>query len=95
MNRISITEIITLPKPVCVVVDGYCNHADTTSESIDFGYADPVQCDYVDDWRDCAVCVKCGATYNEYDNSWILKKKYDKSIDDILGLKVEKDWEED
>jgi hypothetical protein len=70
--KIEVKEIITsvFDDPVCVVVDGYCNHANTTVESIDYGRPNSALGDYVDDWHDCTVCARCGAVYNEYDNRW-------------------------
>ena len=57
-------------QPVCVVVEGFCNHFDTTTELRDLGRPDQIKGDYVDDWRDTTICARCGVTYNEYDERW-------------------------
>jgi hypothetical protein len=43
----------------------YCQHADTKTESVDYGYPDATIGDYVDDWRDVEVCYECGVILDD------------------------------
>lgn len=38
-----------------------CTHAETYYDTYDFGYADSVKCDWVDDDQTVEVCKCCGA----------------------------------
>lgn len=38
-----------------------CLHEETHTDKYDFGHADPIRGDYVDDCQDVEVCNNCGA----------------------------------
>lgn len=49
-----------IPMLISVVVDGECLHSgELDAERVDFGHADTVQADWVENWLNCYVCYKC------------------------------------
>lgn len=57
--------------PVCVVVDGYCNHADSRMDELDGGHYDAQYADWLDDWRKAEICNRCNAWYDNVNDEWI------------------------
>lgn len=46
---------------VKVIDDTTCLHEETHTDKYDFGHADPIRGDYVEDYQDVEVCNNCGA----------------------------------
>ncbi len=51
----------SIPQNIAVMVDGWCNHGDSTVEDVDGGHYDNQLADHIDDWQAILVCQKCGA----------------------------------
>ena len=63
--RYSLREVLYTPEvPVCVTVDGVCNHADTDYEEVALSHRP-------EDTEMAEVCVGCGAIYNEHVDEWL------------------------
>lgn len=64
-KRYATYEVDKSPEvPICVTVDGECNHADTDMEDVSMSY-DPSETERAE------VCNGCGAIYNKYDCEWM------------------------
>ena len=63
-KRYVLQEVKSSPElPICVTVDGECNHADTDIEMVSFSSTP-------DESEPAQSCNGCGSFYNKYSEIW-------------------------